>query len=286
DDGGKRSRGARGVDLGEHSRGIARGNDPGRSFRWIATHVRPDRGVVDDGEARHVGEFTVGVLVNLLHPVQKRQAHHGREFVHLRPELIHQVKSSDRGPTRGDQIVDQHHAIPFAHASEPHHRLIRRILRDVLPARHQHPRQLSSLTYHHERNVQRHSDRWSEQESARVESRHVRRSVRALRPVPLHEHFDHLPERLRVLRDPGDVVKRRHIVRGVLRAVPREGFRDAHRARVGLVDAKMIRSVRDVKAFHTASTVERARARAPEFSHANDHDGRVSKKCAVESDGT
>ena len=72
----------------------------------------------------------------------------------------------------------------------------------------------------------------------------MRRAVRALRPVSLHEEVDDELEHFRIFRDSRDVVEGRDVVRGVLRAVPREGLGDALDAFVRLVQAEVLRAQR------------------------------------------
>ena len=60
---------ASGFDVGENLRGVARGDDARRTRGRIPSHLRTDGGIVHHGETRHVFEFSVGVLVNLLDAV-------------------------------------------------------------------------------------------------------------------------------------------------------------------------------------------------------------------------
>ena len=60
---------ASGFDVDENLRGVARGDDARRARGRIPSHLRTDGGIVHHGETRHVFEFSVGVLVNLLDAV-------------------------------------------------------------------------------------------------------------------------------------------------------------------------------------------------------------------------
>ena len=130
---------------------------------------------------------------------------------------------------------------PGANGTEAHHRLVRRVLGDVRSGGDEHARQLTRLADHHERDLERQRDGRAEEKPPGVEARDVRRAVFALRPVPLDEEVDDELEHRRVLGDAGDVVEGRDVVRGVLRAVPRQGLGDPLDLVVGLVEAEVLR---------------------------------------------
>ena len=79
----------------------------------------------------------------------------------------------------------------------------------------------------------------------RVKAGDVRRPGLSLRPVPLDEEIDDELEHRRILGDAGDVVEGRDVVRGVLRAVPRQGLGDPLDLVVGLVEAEVLAPERD-----------------------------------------
>ena len=160
--------------------------------------------------------------MDLTHAVEERKRDHGGELVHLGAELVHEVEPGQRGAAGGDEVVHEDHSVARLDAAEPHDRLVGAVLGDVLPAGDEDARELAGLADHHERDLERERDRGTEEEPSRVETRDVRGAVGSLRPVSLHEEVDDELEHFRIFRDSRDVVEGRDVVRGVLRAVPRE----------------------------------------------------------------